>query len=460
MKNYKGIFVVSFLLIFGKSFAQVSEEKTSFTIEEAREYAIQNNEKVLNSILDYEKAKKKVWETTAIGLPQIDLSGSFQHFIDIPTTVVDASFLNPQAPPGSTAEFKMGTKFNTKAELQVSQILFNGSYLVGLKAAKNYKEFVSYSVNKSAEEIKYQVSKAYYSVLVAKENVRLLDSIINTTENIYNDTKAIFDEGLIEEIEVDQIELSLAQLKSSRTRAKRSVDISENLLKFQMGVPIEKEIELTESLNDFTNESSILETQNAAFTLEENSDYIILSKQMELDQLNVKNERADSYPSLVAFFTHNQQAMRNEFNFFDSNENWFPTTLWGLTLNIPITSSGQRIFQTQQAKLQVKQDENNIKQLERSLALQESQSRINFQNAYDIVKTEEKNLAIAQKIYNNAQIRKDNGFSGALQLSQAQNQLIQAQQSYIMAVYDLLDARVELKKITNQYKENITLENK
>lgn len=456
MKKSQWILTIALLLAGTKSFSQ--EEKKAFSIEEAREYAIQNNEKVINSILDYESAKKRVWETTAIGLPQIDLTGSFQHFIDIPTTVVDATFLNPQAPPGSTAEFQMGTEFNTKAELQVSQLIFNGSYFVGLKAAKNYKEFVSYSVNKSAEDIKYQVSKAYYSVLVAERNLALIDSIIQNTEQIYNDTKAIFEEGLIEEIEVDQLELNLAQLKSSRTRAERSLEVSQNLLKFQMGVPIDQTIELTEDLDSFTNESSILETQNATFSLEENSDYIILSKQKELDILSVKNERADSYPSLSAFFTHNQQAMRNEFNFFDSDKNWFPTTLWGINLSIPITSSGQRIFQTQQAKIKVEQDENNIKQLKRSLELQESQARTNFQNAYDIVKTEEKNLSIAQKIYKNAQIRKDNGFSGALQLSQAQNQLIQAQQSYIMAIYELMDAKVELKKITNQYKEEITLE--
>ncbi|MBD3638299.1 MAG: TolC family protein, partial [Crocinitomicaceae bacterium] len=402
------------------------EDKTTFSLTEAEEYGINNNEIMKNSILDYEAARKRVWETTAIGLPQISADGSFQNLIDIPTQVVDATLFNPMASEGDVMEFQMGQKYSTSLTFNVNQLIFNGSYFVGLKFSKFYMEMNENNIERSKYEIKANVREAYYNVLVAQKNVELMDSILVSTEQLYKETQVLFENGFILKEDADQIKLSLNRIKNTRTTAERQVDIAKNMLKLHMGYDFDQELEITDNLDDVLAEILQDSPVTKDFDPKSNSNYQRLTEQKVLDGYNVQNEKAGYYPSVSAFFSHSQNAFRNEFNFF-ANEPWYPTTIWGIGVNIPITTSGQKMMQVQQAEIKVEQDANTIKNLERTLEFQELQLKAQFQNAYDQMMIEKENVDLAQFIYSQALKKKSAGAISSLEVTQLQNQLLQAE---------------------------------
>lgn len=437
------------LLILASAIPLFAQDQTSFSLLEAEDFGVNNSEKMKNSMLDYEAARRRVWETTSIGLPQVSAKGEFQQLIDIPTQVVDASLFNPMAPPGEVMEFQMGQEFSTGLTFTVSQLIFDGSYLVGLKFSKFWMKMNENGMDRSKSEIKSMVREAYYNVLVAEKNVDLMDSILIATEKMEKQTKIFFDNGLILKEDADQMTFTLNRIKASKGNAERQLEIAYNLLKLQMGYDFEKEIELTESLDDVL--AAILADSPVSkdYDPKKNNNYQMLNEQKTLDEFNVQNEKAKYYPSFGAFFTHAQNAYRNEFNFFDDLP-WYPTTIWGLQLNIPITTSGGQYMRVQQAKIKVEQDQNNISQLERTLEFQELQLKAQFQNAYDLMMIEKKNVELAQFIYEQALKKKSNGAISSLEVTQLQNQLLQAEGSYIGAIMELLSVKIQLDKLFNE----------
>ncbi|WP_169736101.1 TolC family protein [Crocinitomix catalasitica] len=441
------ILVISALLLSQVSFAQ--ESSTSFTLEEAEEYGVNNNEKVKNALLDIEIARKKVWETTAIGLPQVSAKGEFQQLLDIPVSVVDASLFNPMAEPGDVMEFSMGQEFSTSATFTASQLIFDGSYIVGLKFSKFFQKMAQTSATNTQNEVKALIREAYYNVLVAKENVALLDSIELVTKTLWEETKIYFESGFIPVEESDQVEIAFNRIRASKNSGKRQIEVAMNLLKLQMGYDFEKGLELSQTLDDVL---AKLETNNPMQQTEDvkqNANYIMLDQQRESSEYSLKNEKAAYLPSLGAFFNHSQNAFRSEFDFFE-NKPWYPTTVWGVTLNIPIMSSGQKIAKVQQAEMKIEQDENSLQNLERSLQFQEIQLKATYKSSVELMEIESSNVDLAKRVYENAVIRKKTGTVSALEVTQLQSQLLTAESNYIRSVMDMLNVKVQLDKLYNQ----------
>ncbi|MEP5071181.1 MAG: TolC family protein [Crocinitomicaceae bacterium] len=434
------------LLILGTTFAQ---DQSSFSLTQAEEFGVNNNEKMKNAFLDVEAAKKRVWETTAIGLPQINAEGNFQNLIDIPVSVVDASLFNPNAPAGEVMEFQMGQKFSTSLTFNVNQLIFDGSYIVGLKFAKFWMQMNENGVERSKSEIKSMVREAYYNVLVAEKNVELMDSILVSTEKLEKETRVLFDNGFILKEDADQIVLAVNRIKSSRNSAKRQAEIAKNLLKLQMGYDFDKSLELTENLDEVL--ASILADSpvTKSYDAKSNNNYQMLNEQKTLDEFSLMNEKAAYYPSLGAFLQHSQNAFRNEFNFFNDGA-WYPTTVWGIGLQIPITSSGMKVMKVQQAEIKIEQDVNNISNLERTLEFQELQLKASFENAREMMEIEKKNVELAQFIFSQALKKKANGAISSLEVTQLQNQLLQAEGTYIGSIMELLSVKIQLDKLFNQ----------
>ena len=436
-------------ILFLGTFSVWSQDQTSFSLAEAEEFGVNNNEKMKNSLLDVEAARKRVWETTAIGLPQISAEGSFQHLIDIPTQVVDASLFNPMAPPGEVMEFQMGQKFTTGLTFNVNQLLFNGSYIVGLQFSKHWMKMSENSVERTKFEIKAMVREAYYTVLVAQKNVELMDSILLSTEKLQTETEVLFNNGFILKEDADQIKLTLNRIKNQKITAERQVEIAMNLLKLQMGYDFDKELQLTENLDDVLNDILANSPVNTDYNPNDNSTFQMLTEQKVLDEFNVRNEKSKYYPSVSAFFSHSQNAFRNEFNFF-ANEPWYPTTIWGLGVQIPITTSGQQVMKVQQAEITVEKDQNNIENLERSLEFQELQLKAEFLNAFDQMNIEKENVELASFIYAQALKKKKLGAISSLEVTQLQNQLLQAEGTYIGSIMSLLNVKIQLDKLFNK----------
>ena len=445
MKKTAKLFVLGILMLSSVAFGQ---SETSFSIAEAENYAIANNEKVKNGQIDILAAEKKIFETTAIGLPQVSAEGQFSQLIDIPVSVVDATLFNPFAEPGEVMEFQMGQEFTTKLDIQVNQLLFDGSYIVGLQFSKFYKKISETSLEKTKNDVQALVREAYYNVLIAERNVNLLDSIATTTKTLWEQSKVYFENGFILQEDLDQFELAYNRIEQSRNNANSQLSIAKNLLKLQMGIDLNATITLTETFDQVMTD---IETNNPAlkaFSVENNIDYVMLSQQKRLNEYSLKNEKAGYLPSAYAFFNHSQNAFRNEFDFFEDKP-WYPTTVWGVGVKIPITSSGQRIMKVQQAELKIEQDQNNLEQAERALKFQEMQLKAMFINAYEKMHLEEKNVALAHSIYDKAMARKTEGAISALDVTQKQNQLLQAEGNYIAAVMEMLTYKLELDKLNN-----------
>jgi outer membrane protein len=450
MRTIKHLAILTLLLLAQKSYAQ------SFTLEQAQQYGLANREKIKNAQLDLLSAKKKVWETTAIGLPQINAEGNFQEYINIPTSVVDASFVNPNAGPGEVVSFRMGQKYNVVGGINASQLIFDGSYIVGLQVSKFYTQFVQSSIEKSEQEIQYQIAQAYYNVLVGMENLVLLDSLELSADQLLKNTTVFYDQGMIEKEEVDQLELNLIRISSMKVTATRQVEIAKHLLKLQMGYPINDPITLEGSLKDYLKQIEF-EYAELKGSIKENINYVMMEQQKRLSEYDLKNKRFQHFPQLAAFFQHQYMAFRNEFNFFQDKP-WYPSTAWGITLKIPIISSGMRAMQVQQAKIEVEKNDNSLKELQRTLEFQEIQTKLNFENALTQTKLEQRNIELAKQIYRNTNLKKEVGMVSSLQVTQTYAQVLTAQTDYINAILQIMNAKNELDNLYGNYNKFIVEE--
>lgn len=442
MKN--NFYAFLFLLLVNTSFSQ-----QSFTLKQAQDYALNHNQKVLNADLDLQIAEKKVWETTASGLPQVSASGKFQNFIDIPTTVIPANAFNPMAPENQLVGVKFGTKYNVNGTVQVSQLLFSGNYLVGLQAAKTYTSLSKQMKDKSELDVKSSVANAYYTVLVLQENIITLDSTLLKMKKLLRETQILVDNKVVESTNASQLTLSVLQVENGIAKVKSQLEVANSLLKMEMGMELTTEIALSDTYTAIT--TSAANYTEDKFSSSNNLDYQLTETQLKLNQLSLKNKRANYLPSLSAFMSHQRVAMRNEFNFFDGNKNWYPTTVWGLSLNIPIFSSGQRASQVSQAKLEVQKTQNTVAQLDKGLQLQYIQYSSGYNNAKDAFETQKKAVDVASKILNSTEIKYKEGVVSSMELTQVQNQLLQAQTDLTNAGFELIKAKLNLDTLFNKF---------
>jgi len=425
------------------------EEKTTFSIDEAEAYAIQHAEKIKNASLDIQSADKKVWETLAIGLPQVNIEGQFQQLLDIPVQIIPANAFNPSAPADELVALQFGQEFTANASLGINQLLFDGSYLVGIQFTKFYKKVAETALAKTEQDTKALVREAYYNALTAQRNVDLLDTIAITTKQLWDQSKGYYEAGFMLQEDIDQFELAFNRMELNLNNANNQLNIAKNFLKLQMGLPLEADIQLSQNFNEVVAE---IESNNPAlkrFSVEDNFNYILMDQQKVLSEFNLKNEKAGYLPSAFAFFNHQQNAFRNEFNFFQ-DQPWYPTTVWGVGVKIPVTSSGQRIMKVQQAEIRLDKDQNSMNELKRTLEFQELQLKSMFITAYEKMHLEEKNVELAQSIYSKALARKEEGAVSALDVTQKQNQLLQAEGSYIGAVMEMLNYKIQIDKLYNQ----------
>ena len=461
----KQIFVALLFLIAFKLGAQ---EKTSitnaFSVEQAIKYGLENNYDFKNALTDVEIAKKVVKETTAIGLPQINAKISNNNYIDIPTTLMpdfispavygvnQEAFglvpLNPLPDQMGTFPVKFGTKYNANGELSVSQIIFSGEYLIGLKAAKTYKEQTAQMLVKTEHGLRELISKSYFLVLSLREQKQILVKTLETNEKLLAETRQIYENGFAEDTDVDQIELIVNNLKVNVEHLQNESETALNYLRMGMGMPLENELILSSNLNDLLG-NSILNT-STDFVIENNIDFQMMQTQLALADLQIKRDQSTYLPQLNAFFNAQTNAMRDKYDFFDSKGIWFPTTLWGFNLDIPIWSSGSRSSKVQQAKLKrIKLDE-SAKQLNSALNLEVQTSENNLQLHISEYKNGVANLALSEKIYKKTQTKYKEGLASSFDLIQAHNNFLSASGTYVTSILNVLNDKAILSRLYSQ----------
>jgi outer membrane protein TolC len=425
-----------------------NKQSYSYSLNEAIEYALTHNYSAINAARDIDAAKKKKWETTTIGLPQINAAVGYQNNIELQKSLIPAEFFGGQ--PGEFAEVAFGTKQNMSASTTVSQLIFNGSYLVGLQSARVYLQISENAKIKTNQEIREMVINAYGNVLLAEESIAILEKNKANLEKTLNETNQIFKNGLIEEENVEQLQITLATIKSAQENVKRQKTIATNMLKLVLGIAMENDLTLTDKLNTLAQNNIDLGLTQAPFLVENAIDYKIQDNLVESKKLLVLLEKSNALPTLAAAYNLGYNAFGNQFRFFNSNQRWLNYSNVGLNLNIPIFSSLGRTAKTQQAKIALEQAKTQMLQVEQTLKLQFEKAKSDYEYSLEQLNTTKSSLTLAERIENKQQTKLKEGLSSSFDLSEAQRQLYTAQQNYLQAMLDVINKKATLEKIVTQ----------
>jgi len=426
---------------------QAQQKNYTFSLEEAISFALDSSYTALNSRRDVAKAIKKKWETTASGLPQLNASIAYNNNLKQPVTLIPGEFFGGEA--GSFTPVVFGTQQNASAVATLEQLIFDGSYLVGLQAAKTFLDYTENANEKIQLEVRKGVINAYGSVLMAEELVTIFRNNKATLEKTLNDTRTVFENGLAEEEDVEQLEITYLDISTYLNNAERTLEIAKQMFNVALGLDVNAVVDLTENLDDLVTENIQLKMMDQGFQLENNIDFKIASNFTEQRSLELKLEKSRALPKLSAFVNYGTQANSNSFTFFDPEQRWFQYSVLGVSMNIPIVSSGLRGARTQQARIALEQAKTQLEEATQQLMLQYDQAKSNYQFQIDTYKNAKKNLELAERIEQKNQVKFNEGLSSSFDLRQAQMQLYKSQQSYFQTMVEVINAKTELETIVN-----------
>jgi len=441
--------MISMLISFW-GFSQ--EEASRFTLQEAINYALENNRKSKNASREISAAEKRKWETTASGLPQLNANIDYQNFLKQPISVIPAIFFGGQ--PGEFAEITFGTKQNTSATATLSQLLFDGSYLVGLQSAKVFLEISKNAKEKTDLEIRKGTINAYGNVLLANEQIAILQRNISVLEKNLFDITKIYENGLEEEESVEQIKLTLLGLESRLQNTIRLRDLAYKMFNLTIGKPIEAPSILTENLKTLTQQNVVLSLLEANENIENAIDYKIAFNDKTAKKLLVNLEKSKSLPSLNVFLNGGYSAFNEKFVFLNKDTKWFGSSLFGLNLKVPLFSSGMRKAATQRAKINLEIAEENLTEIEQTIKLEIAAAKSNYQFAIEDYNNKQKNLNLAERIEKKNQIKFFEGLGSSFDLRQAQTQLYASQNEILQAMLDVITKKAELETVLNEIPKN------
>jgi outer membrane protein len=423
-----------------------AKQDFSFSLQQAIDYAMKNNYKSINASRDIEISKEKKWETTALGLPQINGNIGYQNNIVLPKSLIPAEIFG--GPAGTFAEVAFGTKQNATASVSLSQLIFDGSYIVALQASKAYLQYFVNAKKKTDVEIREMIINSYGNVLLAEESIKILESNKKILDKNYNDVNQIYKNGLGEQESVEQISITQATVKSSLKNVTRLREISLKMLKINMGIDLNDNLVLTDNLDNLSKSNLNLVAEVSEFKIDNNIDYQIVSSLVTQKKLLLKLEKAKALPSLGAAFNIGANAFNQEFTFLNGNQRWFNFSNVGVSLNVPIFSSFARKSRTAQAKIAFEQAQTQQKEVGQMLKLGYEKAKSDFDFSIEEYATAKSNLDLAERIEKKQQIKFKEGLSTSFEFSEAQRQLYATQQTYLQSMVDIINKKAALEKLT------------
>ncbi len=454
--NMKRVFFL--ILLFSK--LGVAFAQSDFNLEQAVQYAVKHSNQLALQKLNLTDAEGQIKEYYAIGMPKLNAKVSYNYFIDVPTSILP-DFISPSIygilfkenllPArdinfGSGVPVQFGTKNNLSASLEFNTLLFDGSFIVGLKAQQMYKDLLIKQVNQSEAEVRYQVSKAYMSALVLEETQKTLNKNKSNLEKVFQELTEINKAGFIEKLDVDRIELSLQLLNTELDKLNRLSEVTKNVLKFQMNYPVDQSINLTEQLNDLIQKSYVdLLDSNLKLSVKNRPEFQVIDQGRLLAEINVKRYKVSYFPSLFGFASHQQSLLRN--NLFDSKDNkWFPTTVVGLGMNAPIFDGFDRKAKIARAKVLLDKTNIQMSEFERGVELEYLNAKTQYLNALNSLESGKKSLALAERIYETSKIKFREGVGSSIEITQSERDVYQAQAKLTEAQFAVINAKIDLDK--------------
>jgi outer membrane protein TolC len=459
MNVYKRILFACTLFAVVTSQAQALEKSEpipgakSMSLKEAINYALQHNPELKKSQFDVSISRETVKQTVAIGLPQVSITGGYQYYNRIPGNWVKNFAPTPGAPEYIFLQFQQ--QINSSGTLGINQLIFDGSYLVGLKATKQFVDMSKFLEAKTAYDVQINVSKAYLMVASTRMNIQLIDNNITVLEKTASDVKALFEEGFSEELDYKRLQLSLNNLKVQKQKLAGTIDLLMNLLRLQMGMDLGEALILSDDIESIDAYIRAAEGNTTpTWSANVRPEFQILNQAIVLGKLDKKRYQMGYLPRLVGFFQHQQMTMRPEFNFFQSNltpnNNWVPSDLFGLQIQ-------WTLFDGLMGQSKIREVQYKINKAETDLQAFENAASMEWKNAQNMVMLQlqqaalqKENMDLAQDIYQKTQIKFQEGVGSTLEMTQAESELKNAQINYLNAVYDLVMAKIDYNKATGK----------
>jgi outer membrane protein TolC len=441
----KKLIIITFSLLL--SYLTNAQESVSLSLNEAINYALENSYSSINATRDIEAAKKKKWETTTMGLPQINATIDYQNWIKQQVSLIPAEFFGGNE--GEFAEIPFGTKHNMNATATLSQLIFDGSYLVGLQSAKVYLQISENAKEKTDLSIREAVINAYGNVLLSEESLKILEKNLANLQKNLDETTQIYENGLTEEENVEQLKLTLASLKSQYSRTENLKDIAYKMLNITLGIDIDNNVVLTDELHTLASQYSDFTILKNNFNIENHIDYKIAKNNETSNELLVKLEQSRALPSLSSFINFGYAGYGNSFDFLKKEQQWFDSSLLGVSLNIPIFSSLARSSRTQQAKINLDKAQTSLTETQQRLLLNLESAKTEYKYSLEELATSKQNLALAERIENKNRIKFFEGIATSFELTEAQNQLYAMQQNYLQAMLNVINNKANLDNALN-----------
>lgn len=428
-----------------------AESPKAFSLLDAQAYAIQHNYETIKSEMNVVATEKRIRETVGAGLPQISTSLAYNNNIELPTVLIPDFFNDPN----DKIEIQFGTQHNANLNLQIQQLVFNGSYFVGLATSRIYKRLATEGLERTKLDVMETVSQTYYLILVSQESERIIQGNLQNLEKTLYEVRELYKEGFLEETDADVLQISVTALKNSLQNLEKQTETAYQLLKFQMGIDLSEEINLTDSLEDIISEQDIQNALEGSFNLKDNIDFRLVQTQEKLAEMNLRNEKAQYWPSVGAFYSLSWAAQRDQFNFLNFDERWYRSQVIGVNLNIPLFKSGTQKAKVQQASIALDQARQTILQVSQGLLLEETQAKNTLSSAYENYINIKDNMELSKKVYDKTLIKYQEGLASSTDLTQANDRYLSAQANYIQALSELLGAKNALDRLRNDYQVSI-----
>lgn len=421
------------LFIFSLLFLNsVAQEKLSLDLNAARDYALNYNKTIKSSGLSVEQSQERLKETIAAGLPQVNATTDYSNAMG-----AEISIQFDESLPPSKIPIKPTSNFN----LQVGQLIFNGSYLVGIQTAKLYQKLSEKNLVKTEQDIASQVVESYYLVLVSEESLKILNANLENLQTVYKKTAPMVSVGMMEKVELDQLSVQVNSLKNAVKSAERQYEMTQNLLRLQLGVSAETELELTENLSEILEKTDTGSSVSGSFDVVQNIDYQLLNVQEAMTEKQVDLQKAAYLPTISGYYSYTYKILKPAFDMS-------PPHVLGLQMNIPVFSSGERRSKVKQAKIDLETTKNNKALLEDQLSIQYKQLSFNLISALESFENQKDNVKVSREVYKSLKSKFEQGVISSLELTTADNNYLKAESDYLTAMLEVLKAQNDLETLT------------
>jgi outer membrane protein TolC len=415
--------IMSLALIWGTLAGQETENELVLSLDEAQEYAIQHNKMIISARLDVNASKMALWETISAGLPQVSSSAG------LTDNIKQMVFLMPDFFGGTDTKIPitMGSQYNASVGLQASMLLFNAPYLVGIETTKLAKKLAETNVSSTELDVREAVTSVYYLILVSEESLRILDSNLENLRETLKSTRTMFNVGMAESTDVDQMVSNVNMVENSRSMLERTIEMNYNLLRFQLGVESDTKIRLTGTLDDLTQAVNVEELLSQEFNYTNNLSYKLIEGQEQLSELGLKVQKAQVLPTLAGVIQATKTGMGDKMSEID----WYNSSLIALQLSVPIIASGQRYARIKKAQINLEKARNTKDMITDQLRIQEKQLRYNLVNANLQYKSQKENVEVSKRVYTSTENKYKQGMASSLELTQANSLFLTAENNYI-----------------------------